>query len=121
MSNTQEGSTDSTEYEPDFVLPHIGAIREDNWAEYEAKGFGIAIGYDLAAAQRQFGIEHVYTGDAYDWQQGRALRHKPGMTIYVDPEGLAISAEKKRQHEEWMDAHGYPQPPQSASPGPSTS
>jgi hypothetical protein len=108
MINTpKEGP--SSDHDSDFVLPHHGAIREDNWVEYEAKGFGIALGYDLAAAQDQFGIEHVYTGDEYDWEQGRPLRHKPGVTIYVDPEGLAISAQKKREHEEqvrrWGLAH----------------
>lgn len=108
MTDMQESGTYSAE-EPDFVLPQHDAISEDNWAEYEARGFGIAVGYDLAAAQRHFGVEHVYTGEAYDWQAGRPLRHKPGSTIYVDPEGLAIGAEKKRAREQWMSEHGFDQ------------
>lgn len=108
MNNTQnEHPSDPRDHEPDFVLPHIEAIREDNWAEFEARGFGVAIGWrlaDVAAAQRWFGIEHVYTGDAYDWEQGRPLRHKPGMSIYVDPEGLAIGARKWKKFLEERDA-----------------
>jgi hypothetical protein len=90
---------------PDFDLPHRDAIHEDNWAEFEAKGFGVATGWsltDLAAAERWFGIEHVYTGDAFDRDQNRPLRHKPGMAIYVDPEGLAIGARKWKQ---WLKEH----------------
>jgi hypothetical protein len=106
-TQTQEGGADSAEYDPDFVLPHLDAIGEDNWAEYEAKGFGIALGYDLAAAQRQFGVEHVYTGHAFDFYENRPLRNKPGTSIYVDPEGLAISAEEKRAHEQRMRERGF--------------
>jgi len=110
MDSTQkEHPNDPADHEPDFVLPHLGVVREENWAEFAAKDFGIAIGsspIDLDAAQRWFGIEHVYTGDAFDWDENRPLHHKPGMTIYVDSEGMAIGATKWKQ---WLKEHGATQ------------
>jgi hypothetical protein len=81
------GDTTHTDYEPNFVMPRHDAIREDNWPEYEAKGFAPTSG-SLYFAQTLAGVGNVYTGDKYDEKTGRPLRHKPGKTIYLSPEGV---------------------------------
>lgn len=97
-----EGSVDQSE-PSNFELPNHGAIREENWAEYEAQGFRPITNVDsdrlplhLRVAQGHYGTAHVYTGDAYDHETGRPLRHKPGTGLYVDADGLIIGAENMR-------------------------
>ncbi len=106
MANS-EASGQGHEYEPNFELTHHGAIREDNWAEYEAKGFQPVEDLGLRFVQGFYGVEHVYTGDAYDEKAARPLRHKPGTGIYVSPEGLAVGAEAVRKSRESLRMHGY--------------
>lgn len=82
--------TSSTSYEPNFVMPNHNVIREDNWEEYKAKGFvPVVAGPELAAGI--VGIENVYTGDPYDYEAGRPLRHNPAPSgagrVYLSPEG----------------------------------
>ncbi|HEV7944018.1 MAG TPA: hypothetical protein VGP17_14610 [Solirubrobacteraceae bacterium] len=103
---------ESPTYEPNFELPHHGVIREDNWPEYEAKGFNIienSLGStsELNAAQAVFGVEHVYTGDAWDEGEGRPLHHKPGTGIYTNAEGRAVGAETVRKWQNWYREQGY--------------
>ena len=106
-----EGETPS--YEPDFGLPYHDVIHEDNWPEYAARGFRVvdrnleSIG-EVGLARARYGMEHVYTGDAWDEAEGRPLRHKPGIGVYVDPDGLAIraakdEAERQRHHKPEAD------------------
>jgi hypothetical protein len=99
MSEQPEGTGGKPGYDPDFELPHHGVIREDNWTEYQAKGY-VPVPEDLKGAQNVFGTEHVFTGDAYDPDEERPLRHKPGVGVYVDPEGLKHWEEKKRRYAE---------------------
>ena len=96
-----------TEEDPNFVLPHIDAIHEDNWPEFEAQG--VRVEYNdvtredmpemLGFVQHRYGVENVYTGDAFDEKEGRPLRHKPGSAIYFHPDGLEYA---RRQHQEFM-------------------
>src|ERR1700730_5410459 len=100
MTNIEETPTPQPDQGSDFVLPRHGAIREDNWPEYESKGLRPIADNDLQWAQLHYGTEHVYTGDPWDWDAGRPLRHKPGTHIYVDPEGIALAAERRRKEQE---------------------
>jgi hypothetical protein len=111
MTDSKENATDPADHTPNFELPLRGAIREDNWAEYEARGFqpvrntsGSAL--ELDYAQSHYGVEHVYTGDSYDDEAARPLQHKPGTGLYVDPEGLKIGEINSAKHQKWLDAHG---------------
>lgn len=90
-------------YEPNFVLPHREVVREDNWAEYEVGGFSVlwesidpedSLGL-VSVARHEFGMANVFTGDAYDNDAGRPLRHKPGMGVYVSPDGVAYRAAQR--------------------------
>jgi hypothetical protein len=88
--------TGESGYEPNFELSRRGVIREDNWPAYLANGFFVTLQVDAAEdlpeqlkwMQDIYGGEYVYTGDAWDYLEERPLRHKPGIGIYVDPEGL---------------------------------
>jgi hypothetical protein len=86
-----------TNHSPDFELPRHDAIHEDNWAEYQAQGF-LPVPEDLKSTQNICGIENVFTGDSYDYDTGRPLRHKPGSTVYVSPAGL-------KRREAWFIEH----------------
>ncbi len=100
MSDDKETPTGSSAHTPDFELPRHDAIREDNWPEYQAKGFRPVDNVEegdptnLDYAQSVYGVEHVYTGDAYSYADERPLRHKPGMSIYVTPEGMKRATER---------------------------
>jgi hypothetical protein len=73
-------------------------ITEENWPEYQSQGFRAldispadpndarAMGKARGEAGYWFG--KYYTGHAYDRDEGRPLRHKPGVSMYVDPEGI---------------------------------
>lgn len=108
MTNPKsEQPSERADYVPDWVQGHQGAVHEGNWAEFEAKGFRpLSPVFDypggLESAQSIYGTEHVYTGDRYDRAAGRPLRHKPGTSIYIDPEGEAIGHEKLH---EWQQKH----------------
>ncbi len=114
MPDTEARPNQEPTHEPNFELPRHGVIREDNWAEYQARGFE-AVDHaaeptstiELRFSQTIYGVEHVYTGDAWDEAEGRPLRLKPGVGIYADPEGLAIGEERSRERDEWMRQHGY--------------
>jgi hypothetical protein len=96
----------STEYEPNWTLPLHDAIREDNWAQYCG---AVVVLWEslpderasrwLASEQLRYGAGNVYTGDAYDYEEDRPLRHKPGKGIYVSEAGLAYSAYRKQAFE----------------------
>ncbi len=88
-------SPGETDYNPNWVLPKYDAITEENWPEYAAQGFRVFDpSYDpehpsaLEIARDMCGIEHVYTGDAYDEEQGRPRRDLPGKGIYASPHGM---------------------------------
>lgn len=87
MADQQEGPGNQPGYVPNFELSHHGVIREGNWAEFQAKGL-VPLPEDLDAAQAYYGVENVFTGDAYDWAAERPLQHKPGVGVYVTQEGL---------------------------------
>jgi hypothetical protein len=112
----EQASSNQTDHEPDFELARRNAIRENNWPEYEARGFQPVPGDGadptvLDLQQSYYGVENVYTGHAYDADAGRPLQHKPGVGIYVDPEGLAIAEEKERKWTEqsarWREDDGF--------------
>lgn len=100
MENEPGGYRESAEHEPNFVLAHRDAVREDNWEGYEARGFRLYVTSDpatisertfrkfVASAEATFGAANVYTGDCFDHEAGRPLRHKPGRSIYIDPAGI---------------------------------
>jgi hypothetical protein len=95
-----EHEESSGEYEPNFVLSHRDAVREDNWEGFAARGFKLYLTADptdmsdqefryyLASAEATHGAANVYTGDCYDPDAGRPLRHKQGRSIYIDPAGI---------------------------------
>jgi hypothetical protein len=101
MADHQEGSSTGTDYTPDFELPRHGVIHEGNWMEYQAQGF-LPVPEDLEATQNLCGAENVYTGDEYDYDAGRPLRHKPGVGVYVSPDGLKRREAWFKNHREWL-------------------
>lgn len=109
-----------SDHTPDFTFPNHDVIHESNWPEYQAKGFQ-PVPEPLKWAQSLYGTEHVYTGDAYDYNEGRPLRHKPGMYVYVDPEGLAIGQEKARLWREERRREGSVEGPDQSAGGPEAS
>jgi hypothetical protein len=108
MADSEMRSSEQADHTPNFEMPHHDAIHEDNWAEYQAKGFepvSDVKAEHLDAMQNIYGAHNLYTGDAYDDDAGRPLRHKPGGSIYTSPEGLRHAAEMRRRHEE--NEHGH--------------
>jgi hypothetical protein len=101
MTDHESASSKDTGYEPDFVLSHRDVIHEGNWPDYEAQGFFRGFSLDhidslahddiligiLNLAKDLYGTENVYTGDAWSNEDGRPLHHKPGVGIYVHPNG----------------------------------
>jgi hypothetical protein len=78
-------------YVPNFVMPRHGAIREDNWQEYVAKGFfPVPEPYDMACVF--YGFQNVYTGQCYSATERRPLRHllpeRPEGGVYTNQDGL---------------------------------
>lgn len=124
----EEGKSQS-EYEPNFVFSHKDAIREDNWGEFAAQDirpvFTAGRDYDarllkgmIASAQNRYGGPgNVYTGDVFDIEAQRPLRHKPGRQIYVTPAGFEYAQQQdaerqkqdqariRRERERWKDQH----------------
>lgn len=94
---------------PDWELPKHDAITEANWAEYEAQGF-VPVPERLSGAQNHYGAENVYTGDEWDADAGRPLRHKPGKTVYVNPAGLKHGEEMTARIIRSMREPGYSPP-----------
>lgn len=88
------------DHEPNFTLPRHGVIRENNWSEYEAQGFR-PVPEDEKSAEIYYGVANVYTGDAYDWEAERPLRHKPGVGVYTNPAGLEHSQASAADWAEW--------------------
>jgi hypothetical protein len=109
MAEQKENPAAEPEHKPNFELPRHGVIREDNWPEYQAKGFiplwnGDGSTLSVRFAQGQYGTAHVYTGDAYDEDEQRPLQHKPGVGLYSDPDGIVYNAEHERKRKEfWRD------------------
>lgn len=113
-----------------LVFPNRDAVREDNWEEYKSKGFGVlwpSIDRDdygervVTYAQWEFGTGNVYTGDSYDDEAGRPLRHKPGMGIYVSPEGVEYHDARRAQRLKYEDARRAQRQAQSSSDDPASS
>jgi hypothetical protein len=95
------------EPEPDtgFDIASAERVGEDNWESLRAEGFRAHTTLSQEQMDRldriptsrspvyllmkQFGINHVLTGDAFDLESDRPLRHMPGMTIYVRGEPIA--------------------------------
>lgn len=105
MADNETNTDEQAEHTPDFEMPHYDAVHEDNWAEYQAKGFEPVSGVEiehLDAMRNIYGRHNLYTGDAYDDEAGRPLRHKPGASIYVSPEGLRHADEMRREHREYQ-------------------
>jgi hypothetical protein len=92
---------------PNFTLPHFDAITESNWEEYNDQGFGV-LWADIEepklfeslweTAKRQYGVANVFSGDAFDFDSERPLRHKPGTAIYVSPAGFQYKEEYDRRN-----------------------
>jgi hypothetical protein len=116
MPSTHNHPPEHTDYTPNFELPRHGAIREDNWPEFQAKGFLPVIG-GLEFAQAIYGVEHVYTGDAYDYAERRPLRHIPRVGYYSDPEGLEHADRRAREREQRMRERGYTMDSSGGGPG----
>jgi hypothetical protein len=122
MTDRKEATADDPEHTPNFELPRHGAIREDNWPEHQAAGFQPIWNSDGSArsfgfAQMLYGTEHVYTGDAYDDGERRPLRHKPGVGLYTDPDGVTFHAEKKRKREDYWREREARQRASEGGPG----
>lgn len=103
----------TTNYEPNFSMPERDSddeaerrrVREDNWPEYCAKGF-VPVPETLGDAMFCYGVENVYTGDPFDFDANRPLRHKPAaeaeITVYVSPAGLAHREHQLQEHHSWL-------------------
>lgn len=119
---TQEDASghqsEGRDHEPDFTFPHHDVVHEDNWEEFRAKGW-VAVPEELKGAQAYFGTENVYTGDAYDVDADRPLRHKPGVGVYVTPEGLK-HLEQKKQDRGLQSSSGGSSSEESSSEDPSS-
>ena len=109
MPQPPGGDSEASSSSPNFELPRHGAIREDNWADYQTQGFvpvhNVEDSKDvffLRVEQNAFGVENTYTGDAYDYDEQRPLRHKPGFGIYTNPAGLQHN---KHQRTKWQTFH----------------
>jgi hypothetical protein len=107
MTRSSPAEQSASDAEPNFTRPRPDVISEDNWQEYEAKGYGFLENQDsltdpaqrseLDRIKRIFGSENVVTGHAFDLAERRPLRHKPGIGIYIAPEAdlkLAKDAEE---------------------------
>lgn len=101
MERGQSGS----EYEPNFTLPQRDAVNERNWEAYDARGYRILweaiedpelFELQWEQAQTEFGAANVFSGDAFDWDSERPLRHKPGRAIYVSAAGVQYQQERRR-------------------------
>lgn len=101
MTVLGEPSSELSNHESNFEMPNHGAIREDNWPEYEAQGFENMIG-KLDSIQALYGAQYVFTGDEFDDDENRPLRHKPGIGIYVSGEGIRLYKERYAQ---WQKDH----------------
>ena len=100
MANTKPNAGDHHDYIPNFDVLRRDVIHEENWPEYEAQGFdpvGDLHERRLDMMRNVFGAEHVYTGDTWDEEAGRPLRHKPGGSIYISGEGQRLAAEQSRR------------------------
>lgn len=103
---SEQGAQAGSNYEPDFVLPRHDVIHEDNWLEYEARGFfPVQAPLDIAPDEF-FSTEHVYTGHAFDYEAGRPLRHKPGVGVYTSPEGIRYFKALYAEHKDLFEAAG---------------
>lgn len=91
------------EHEPNFTMPNRDIIREDNWEEYADQGFIARWGVwatdrellsALMAAESRHGAQNVFTGEAFDLDEGRPLRNQPGKSVYIHPDapggGMAL-------------------------------
>jgi hypothetical protein len=97
--------------DPNFEFHH-DVIREDNWTEYEARGFTPDAGRrvinqrdilrEVQVSRGVFGLHNVYTGDAWDDEAGRPLRHKPGKSVYIDVQGR-LADKKASSHQSDSD------------------
>jgi hypothetical protein len=117
MADHEAATNEDTGYEPDFVLSHRDVIHEENWPEYETQGFFMGFNVDhideasqddvlvglFNAAKATWGVENVYTGDAWSDEDGRPLHHKPGVGIYVHPDGRAHLANLKAEWSQRRD------------------
>jgi hypothetical protein len=82
--------------DPNFVRVRRGVITEGNWPEYQAKGFVFLENQQepsdathhsrVEFDEKFFGAKNVYTGHAFDLDEGRPLAHKPGLGIYAGPD-----------------------------------
>jgi hypothetical protein len=102
----REGEPSESDYSPDFVFPHHDAITETNWPEWTARGIRPVAGLEVVSdqdlprllkmMQGLGGVEHVYTGDAFDLAEGRPLANKPGTGIYATEEAIRRQVEAKQ-------------------------
>jgi hypothetical protein len=89
--------------------PEEHVIREDNWFEYQTRGFSPVRRCTRKEAETFFGADNVYPGDAWDSEADRPLRHKPGTTYYTNYDGLDYSfarwqEDRERVESEWRQA-----------------
>src|ERR1700729_3104093 len=106
MATDEVDTGQGSEYTPNFELSHRDVIHEDNWSEYEAMGFR-PVPEPFGSGQAMYGVENIYSGDAYDYDARRPLRHKPGTSMYTSPEGLERAKRQAIEHRKWMDQHGF--------------
>lgn len=116
MAEINQDLSDTDEPNPNFVLPRYDAITEENWSEHQAQGF-VPVVESLKFAQAYYGTENVYTGNKWDADAGKPLRHKPGKTVYVSPAGLKRAAEDPvARHIRWMATGHDDYPPPDDDP-----
>jgi hypothetical protein len=108
----------TSDYSPDFVLSHQNVIHEGNWQEYVAKGF-VPVPEPYELAKNFYGIPNVYTGDRYDYREGRPLRHKLGGGVYTNQAGLEYLRSQFRDEDWFRDIYRAARGHDAPSPGPS--
>ncbi|MGD0197232.1 MAG: hypothetical protein ABSC56_04915 [Solirubrobacteraceae bacterium] len=93
----------------EYVFPNLDAVTEDNWQELVAQGVTVLdpciedeplFKASLTLLQSTWGTGNVLTGDAFDEEEQRPLRLKPGRGIYVRREGQAYHDEFRRRWRE---------------------
>jgi hypothetical protein len=73
----------------DFIEKHRLVITEDNWPEWEAKGFTVTElpPEALDIAWFFYGFYNIYTGDGWDTEGGHPTRDDPCGGVYTNAKG----------------------------------
>jgi hypothetical protein len=100
---------------PDYWAEHRKVIHEDNWPDYQARGF-VPIPPSLEECDDDlvfllYGLNGVYSGDGWDVEAGRPSKDKPE-SFYTNPDGLEYyEAAKSDLRKHLYSPFGFREPP----------